>query len=54
MTEAPIISLLDFSKVLEITYDTSCIGIGGALSQEKHHVAYFSEKLNDTQQRYHL
>ena len=41
--------LLDFFlKALEITCDALDIRIGGVLSQEKHPVAYFSKKLNDT------
>ena len=48
MTETPIMRRLDFTKAFEITCDVSSIGIGGVLSQEKHHIAYLSEKLNDT------
>ena len=52
MTEAHVMRLLDFSKVFKITCDASGIRIRGVLSQEKHHIAYFSEKLNDTGQQY--
>ena len=32
--------------------DALGIGIGGALSQECHPIAYFSEKLNDAKKKY--
>jgi len=47
MTEAHIMHLPDFSKAFEVTCDALRLAIGGVLSQENHHVAYFSEKLND-------
>jgi len=52
ITEAFVIHLSDFSKMIEVTCDTSELAIGGVLSQENHPVAYFSEKLNDARQRY--
>jgi len=52
MTEAPVMCLSDFSNAFEATCDASGLKIGGVLSQQNHHVAYFSEKLNDALQRY--
>ena len=52
MIEALVMRLPDFLKAFEVTCDASGLATGGVLSQENHHVAYFSEKLNDIGQRY--
>ena len=47
MIEAPILRYPNFTKVFDVAYDVSSIGIASVLSQEGHPITFFSEKLND-------
>ena len=51
MSEALVMRLPDFTKPFKVECDASSIGIRGVVSQERHPIAYFSEKLNDAKQK---
>ena len=52
ITERSILRLLDFKKLFHVHCDASRTTIGAVLSQEDKLVAFFSEKLNESRQKY--
>lgn len=54
LTEAQVLQIPYILKVFEVAYGASNVGIWGILSQKEHPIAFFSEKLNETKQKYYV
>lgn len=52
LISAPMLALYNFDKVFEVEIDASKLGVGAVLTQEGWPIEYFSEKFNETKQRW--
>jgi hypothetical protein len=49
-----VLAYADYSKVFEIYTDASCKQLGAVITQDNRPIAFFSQKLSDTQRKYNV